>query len=436
MVTRRVFASFALGALLAGLGVADSGASLPTKEAGKVVASGAVAPSAPELKSLGVRSFAPAPKSSPTEILFQNGIRFQTTQGEPDLPRGLRMNEVTDGDERIGLLVQVEAPCRQEWIGLLERAGAKIQFYVPNYAFLVRVQAKDRKAIEALPFVTWTGLYHPAYRISGQTAMSSRTGRGEYQALLFDDGDLADVIRQIQFLGGEIEDSSDNGINKIVRFKVDRVRMEQVAAHNDVQWIEPREHFTTDNSSVQWVDMTFVSNDRKVWDKGITGTGQVVMVGDSGIRTTHNNFRDALVPITNFGDFPTHRKIIAYIKSTPAYTDIVFGDTFSGHGTHTSGTFAGDDSPFGADLRDGVAKGAKIYFSDCGGSDAQAVITPGDLNDYFGPAYAGNAGGAARVSSNSWGADTQGAYTTTSMTADQFARSHPDFTISFSNGNA
>src|SRR4030095_16754537 len=73
---QRVLASFALGALLAGLGAADSSASLPTKEAGKVVASGAVAPSAPELKSLGVRTFAPAPKSSPTEIMFQNGIRF------------------------------------------------------------------------------------------------------------------------------------------------------------------------------------------------------------------------------------------------------------------------------------------------------------------------------------------------------------------------
>src|SRR6185503_5047945 len=178
-----------------------------------------------------------------------------------------------------------------------------------------------------------------------------------------------------------------------------------------------------------------VTNDRKVWDKGITGTGQVVMVGDSGIRTTHNQFRDAGVPITDFGNFPTHRKVIAYIRSTNN-NDIVFGDTFSGHGTHTSCTFAGDDSPFAADLRDGVAKGAKIYFLDCGGSDPNAIITSGDLNDYFGPAYTGNTGGAARVSSSSWGADTGGQYTTTSMTADQFARAHPDFTISFSNGNA
>ena len=440
MVTRltrpnRVIASFILGAVMAGLGAGETGASLPVKSATKVV-NGAIAPSAPELKSLGVRTFEPAPKSSPTEILFQNGIRFETTTGEPDLPRGLRMDEVSDEDERVGLLVQVQAPCRGEWVELLERAGARVQFYVPNYAFLVRVNARERRAIEALPFVTWTGLYHPAYRISGQAAMSMRTGRADYQALLFDDGDLADVLRHIEFLGGEVEDSSDNGINKIVRFSLDRVRMEQVASHNDLQWIEPRDRFTTSNSNVQWVDMTFISNDRKIWDKGITGTGQVVTLGDSGIRTTHNQFRDALVPIANFGDFPTHRKVIAYIRST-AHNDILFGDTFSGHGTHTSGTFAGDDAPFGADLRDGVAKGAKIYFLDCGGSDPQSILTPGDLNDYFSPAYIGNAGGAARVSSNSWGsAAAAGAYTSTSMTADQFARAHPDFIISFSNGNS
>jgi len=71
-------------------------------------------------------TFEPAPKSSPTEILFQNGIHFETTSGEPNLPRGLRMDEALDADERIGLLVQVEAPVHQEWIGLLERAGARI----------------------------------------------------------------------------------------------------------------------------------------------------------------------------------------------------------------------------------------------------------------------------------------------------------------------
>lgn len=428
--------SFFALAVTAGVAPNAAWASGPGASSAGVPGDVVLTPSAPELKSLGLRTFEPAPKSSPTEVLFQNGIRFETTTGEPDLPAGLRLDERTVEDERLSLLVQVSAPCRAEWLPLLEETGARIQFYVPNYAFLVRVDASARPAIERLPFVTWTGLYHPAYRISGQEAMSLRAGRGDYQTLLFDDGDVSAVLESIARLGGEVDDFSDNGINKIVRFSLDRAQMTQVASLPDVQWIEPRERFTTMNSSAQWVDMTNINGNRKIWDQGIDGTGQIVMLGDSGIRTSHNQFRDAFVTITTFGDYPTHRKVIAYRKATES-SDILFGDASgaSFHGTHTSGTFAGDDSPWAADLRDGLAKGAKIFFIDAGGS-ANTIITSADLNDYFQPAYDGNLAGAARVSSNSWGSDGGGAYTSTSMTADQFAYAHKDFLISFSNGNA
>ena len=95
----------------------------------------------------------------------------------------------------------------------------------------------------------------------------------------------------------------------------------------------------------------------------------------------------------------------------------------------------GNDDPWSTSARDGIAKGAKVYFMDAGGS-ANTILAPGDLNDYFQPSYDGNAGGAARVSSNSWGADTGGEYTITCMTTDQFMYAHKDYLICFSNGNA
>ncbi|MBZ0267557.1 S8 family serine peptidase, partial [bacterium] len=206
--------------------------------------------------------------------------------------------------------------------------------------------------------------------------------------------------------------------------------------HGDVQWIEPRPLFTTDNSSVQWVDQTNINGNRKIWDNGIDGTGQVVMVGDSGIRTSHNMFRDGSTSITSFGDYPTHRKVIAYARGLQS-TNVTFGDASGAayHGTHTCGTFFGNDSPWASSALDGIAKGAKVYFVDCGGS-TNSIYSPGDLNEYFGPSYLGNAGGAARVSSNSWGASTGGAYTISCMTTDQFMWDHKDYLICFSNGNS
>lgn len=390
----------------------------------------------PELTERGRFSFAPAAKHSDTGIRLANGIQFDTRAGEPAIPEALRSPENVALDDRISLLVQLNGPVQDGWAQAISAAGGRIESFVPNYAFLVRLNARDRAAIDALPFVTWTGAYHPAYRISGQAEMANRSGVGEYQLLLFDDGDLSAVEDRVRFLGGSVSDRSDNGVNRIVRAELPRSQVEALAAHPDVQWVEPREVFTVNNDAVQWVDQTNINGNRKIWDNGIDGTGQVVMVGDSGIRTSHNMFRDNAVTINSFGQYPTHRKVIAYIKAD-ANTNIAFGDASgaSYHGTHTSGTFAGDDSPHASSTRDGMAKGAKIYFLD-GGGTLNTIYSPGDLNDYFQPAYDGNAGGAARVSSNSWGSSTGGAYTITCMTTDQFMWNHKDFLICFSNGNS
>jgi hypothetical protein len=118
----------------------------------------------------------------------------------------------------------------------------------------------------------------------------------------------------------------------------------------------------------------------------------------------------------------------------------VFSDTsdyYGGHGTHTSGTLAGNDDPHGTSDRDGMAKNAKISFADVMvGQQPTLEGIPDDLHDLFIVAY--NDG--ARIHSNSWGGsvpDRLGAapYTSNSREADLFMWEHKDFQIFFSNGN-
>src|SRR6185503_18145053 len=86
---------------------------------------------------------------------------------------------------------------------------------------------------------------------------------------------------------------------------------------------------------------------------------------------------------------------------------------------------------------DGMAKEAKLFFMDISGATLLNGVSPfTDLNDLFLPPYVGNAGGAARLASNSWGGDTNGAYTLMCLNVDQFMWNHPDFLIVFANGNA
>lgn len=366
-------------------------------------------------------------------ILLGRDHRFDPLQGVPNPAPELTAGPLAPG-ERGGFLVQLSGPTQDGQLGEIETAGAAVQAYVPNYAFLVRMDDAARSRVEKLSFVRWVGAYEPAYKLSWLPQMSETSGVRSLSVLLFPDADLEAAETAFAGMGGTIEESGDSGRNKLIRVAIDMSRLAAVATRNDVAWIEPWVQPTVGNSDIQWVVQTNVTQDRRVWDMGIQGQDQVVHTLDSGIRTSHNQFRDAAVSIPTWGDYPTHRKVIAY---HPATAGVLFGDHSgaSFHGTHTAGTLMGDDSPHAGDARDGVALKAKIYFHDAGAA-SNAIFAPGDLNPVFQAAYDGNAGGAARISSNSWGGAVMGAYTIHAMTADQFLWDHKDMIVAFSTGNS
>jgi hypothetical protein len=395
-------------------------------------------PPSPIVVEAGRGLAAVEPYEDATSLLFANGLRFDPiAEGEPEIPAALRATALRE-DEVGTFIVQLRGPVREGQREDIAGAGGALFAYLPNYAFVVRMGAERKASVEALPFVRWVGSYHPAYKISAQREMSEPAGTRTLSVLLYPDADLEAARAAFVALGGTVLEATDSGRNKMLRVSIDMSRVADMVGRNDVAWLEPWHEMVLDNSTTQWITQTNVSNSRRVWDMGIHGEGQIVLTVDSGIRTSHNMFRDPAVTISNFGDFPTHRKIIAYVKSHEASTNIVFGDAAGAayHGTHTAGTVAGDDSYVGAaDARDGMALKSKIYFMDAGAS-ANTISVPGDLNPMFQQAYGGNAGGAPRISSNSWGADNSGAYDLQEMTVDQFTWDHKDFLICFSNGNA
>ena len=382
------------------------------------------------------RGVAPAGHAGSTGLIeLSNGYRFDPIRdGEPAFDPAMKAKPQS-ASETGAYLVQLAGQVQDAERRELAAAGVALVSYIPSHTYLVRMQAGARDAVESLPFVRWVGAYHPAYKMSALPEMKG-AGAGEFVVLLFPDAVLDAARSSMTSLGGSVLEATDSGRNKIVRVSVDRARLDEIAARSDVAWIEPWYELHATNNQVQWVVQTNTSESRRVWDMGLRGQGQVVHTSDSGIRTSHNQFRDDAVSITTWGDYPTHRKVIAYHPAVLG-SGILFGDASgaSYHGTHTAGTIVGDDSPHASDARDGMAPAAKIYFHDAG-AGTNSIIAPGDLNLLFQPAYDGNAGGAARISSNSWGGNAAGAYTVHSMTADQFAWDHKDFLINFSNGNA
>jgi len=317
----------------------------------------------------------------------------------------------------------------------LQRAGVGTPIALPGGAWLVRMNAASRAFLAAQVGAPWVREWEPAFKLSPRINRASG-GRVEVTALLFPDGDVDATASALQQLGGRGIRRHRGDVNRLVRFELDADKVADAAALADIQWLEPAAKDSFYNERSQWVVQTGVANDRKIWDRGIRGAGQIVMNSDSGIRTDHDLFWDPAHPITGFGNFPDHRKVVAYLRGSSS-PDITFGDNDLSyfHGTHTNGTIAGNDDSLGTQPFDGIAKDARLFFMDCGSATVGGVHVPDDLNDLFLPSYVGNAAGAARIASNSWGSYAQGAYTVSSMQIDQFMWNHPDYLIAFANGN-
>jgi len=380
-----------------------------------------------------IHQFTPSPRSDADMIYFSNGITIDVTQGAPMLPDHLMV------DETEYFLVHCSGAVTEEQLEAITSAGGAVYSYLPHYTFIVRMSEATRQQVTGFDFVDWTGSYHPAYKISSQDEFSVLTGIRKITILLYPDAALDAVAGFLVDHGAVITDIAETKWDKLINCEIDLVHLPGIAKLDAVNWIEPWHQMELHNDDVQWIVQTGTMNNRRIWDMGITGEGELLSTCDSGMRTSHYAFRNTTSGwITTWGDYPTHRKIIAYHPANTygsGYAD--FGDESGNyyHGSHTGGTACGNDDIMGNPYAfDGVAIDSRIYFLDGGGAFGGIYLYP-NLNDLFDLPYTGNAAGSVKLMSNSWGNSVNGAYTANAAQVDQFMWDHPDFLVFFSNGN-
>ena len=161
----------------------------------------------------------------------------------------------------------------------------------------------------------------------------------------------------------------------------------------------------------------------------LTGDGETVAVGDSGVDVNSCFFDDADVPVVADTLLPTHRKIASY-RVFPGGDG---GDDDSGHGSHVAGIVAGlaEGANVAANVDAGMAPGARLVVLDIGMTGAADVGPPLDLYaNYFPVAW----DDGARISTNSWGSG-QSDYSSHCEDVDRYVWDNPEFLILFSAGN-
>jgi len=331
------------------------------------------------------------------------------------------------GDGTGWYLVQFSGPVYQDQVKGLERTGAQFLGFHSRCLAFVKANSAVLERVRALGFVRWAGVYQPGYKFwSGALA---ETGFGRVSVTLLYPENLDQAVAELEQLGCTVVRTGESEVMKVVEVDCPKELLPAIARFPWVMSIQEKHEPRPENSNCQWVVQTWSQNQRRIWDKGLYGSDEVLGYTDTGLDVTHNAFKDPAVPLSDTGEYPTHRKVVIF-RHYPLAGGV--GDP-DGHGTHVAGTIAGNDSVNGGtSLHDGHSKGARIAhlspIPDPPGDDFTVplnMITNNLRNPELRP----------HTISNSWWTLTMGQYTNAAATFDLFSWKNKDVQTIKSCGN-
>jgi hypothetical protein len=358
---------------------------------------------------------------------FQGQGRNQTITGPAlNLSNG-------PGDQRAGsrlYLVQLEGPMRSDWATKLQTAGLTLLRYVPDDAFIARLDRATADQVSGLPFVRWVGPYKPEHKVHAQVKRRASDNPGQrlpVSVLLTTQPGAADVARR-HFQ--QVQSESHSRFGAVLRGQLAPGQLQALAEADEVLWIEPGPNIQLyDEIAAKIVAGDGGTGRTLAQEFGYDGKGVTVSVADSGLDT---------------GEAETmHPDLFGRVRALYFYGNLTDASDEHSHGTHVAGIVAGNGATGEVDENGflfglGVASGASVV--------AQRIFD-GEGNYEAPPSYetltrdAVRAG--AEIGSNSWGDDTQGRYDISAMEfdglvrdADELQAGDQPYILEFSAGNA
>lgn len=332
-------------------------------------------------------------------------------------------------------LLQFTDRVRPAWREDLGPRKVRLLSYVPDDAYVVRLEGADGEAVRSLPFVRWLGAYEPGYRLDRRLARTmslAQPGAAVAIQVLVAPG--VDAIEEAVF-GREfrLRRSGKSGLLGTVFSGT--VRGPQVAALIKsplVLWVEgaPRMRLLDEVATkIVAGEEGEPGSAAAVHNLGFDGRGVVVAVPDSGLDT---------------GDrADLHPDLAGRVDALFAYGGLPDASDEHSHGTHCAGIIAGnaatgetDDS--GSFYGLGVAPGAHLV--------GQRIFDA--VGEYYAPpSFERLTRDAVRsgavLGSNSWGDEAYGQYDLSAAQFDALVRDadavtpgEQPFLLEFSAGNS
>ena len=391
-----------------------------------------------------------------TEKLVSLDERGARVFREPDaasFPRTLLRAPFGAGATDEFLVQAKDAAAQDRLRKLLESQGARILGYVPDGAYLVRLDERALEKLRGAEPVFWIGVHQPAYRIAPDldyVVDKDETHRLRIR-LRMDPEDYPTEAAVRALLGAvpdaEVLDVTRGRRDWIVRVGGPAGLARVLVAKKGVLWAERYVDFKLHNNVAR--TSTSVPTGRgaadgpimdveDVWARGIRGEGQIASASDTGLST--GNLATLHQDYGQQGSATNPMRVLkGYALGRATWDDDQSID--GGHGTHTSGSIVGNGfrsgstpstNTFPTTSVTGTAPKAQFVFQSVMDSGGGLGGIPADLNTLFQQTY----DDGARVHSNSWGADAAGQYSTDSENLDEFSWNRKDMVITFSAGNS
>lgn len=271
---------------------------------------------------------------------------------------------------------------------LLADVRAEVVSYVPNNAFLVRVDPGKVKALEASPLVRTVIPWIPYFKLAPSlmalaVETPDSTEERSFRLVIFAK-ELEAVLAELRLMNVEVIGRSPSpfGIELVVKAPG---RLVTALAQNDrVQWIDPYTKRVLVNDLANLKLGTATNGGLDAQYLGLSGKNVKVNVNDTGVDASHPDLAGRVVD----GDLYAH-------------------DDLDGHGTHVAGIIASSGkslAAMGTNSPPGSATNATFQ-----GKAPEAIIVPLPIDPFLGSFLGDNylqetaATNGVFISNNSWG---------------------------------
>ena len=130
-------------------------------------------------------------------------------------------------------VVQFRGPIYEEYKDQIRLLGAIVHDYIPENAFIVKMNESTREEVQNLEIVRWIGLYQPAYKMQPSLINSlNRTGDMPLTVLIFSGENMTDIANKIDSPSGATATTSK------IRILIDASKIPDIANIIGVQFIE------------------------------------------------------------------------------------------------------------------------------------------------------------------------------------------------------